>query len=375
MKLLIVIPSLRTGGAERIAALLSRQFAAEHETRIVVFDAANAWFEVGGTLIDLNLPSVLGAGRFFHVFRRAWAVRKQLKSFRPQLVISLSETANFPVAIAAMLSRMWRRTFVSIRAHPGLLSWDTRLVGAVLYRLPVGIVACSAGVADGAFRIYRLGNKRIHTIVNPVEIDDRDVGGQPSSLLFPQVHPYFVAVGRLDCQKGFDVLLNAWRLSQLAATHNLVVLGDGALKGELTSMSKSLGIDGSVHFLGAVRNPFPIVERAEAFVLSSRFEGWPNALAEAMALGVPVISTDCKSGPSELIRSADEGILVPVEDAQALARAMRQLSEDAPLRQRLAAAAKARTAELSPERIAKQWLALADEDGLKRTKDWQKRSE
>jgi glycosyltransferase involved in cell wall biosynthesis len=108
------------------------------------------------------------------------------------------------------------------------------------------------------------------------------------------------------------------------------------------------------------------VKGALAFVLSSRFEGWPNALAEAMALGVPVISTDCKSGPSELIRSADEGILVPVEGPHALARAMQQLSQDEALRRRLGAAAKARMTELSPQRIAKQWLALVDESDATR---------
>jgi glycosyltransferase involved in cell wall biosynthesis len=361
MKLLIVIPSLKTGGAERIAAMLSRQFAAEHETRVVVFNSADIWFEWGGTLVDLKLEAASGMGKLVNLFRRAWAIRKQLKSYGPELVISLTESANFPVMMAAMLSGNCRRTFVSIRAHPQMFAWYVRMAGSILYRLPVGIVACSAGVAEGAVRVYRLSRKRIRTIVNPVEIVDRDRRGRRHVSPAVSAKPYFVAVGRLDRQKGFDVLIHAWQLSGLRASHNLVVLGDGMLRDELTSMSASLGLKESVHFLGAVRDPFPIVRGAVAFVLSSRFEGWPNALAEAMALGVPVISTDCESGPSEIIRNADEGILVPVEDPHAMARAMRELSGDQPRRQRLARAARARTAELAPAKIAQKWLALASE--------------
>lgn len=362
MRLLIVIPSLKQGGAERVAATLSRDFAAAHETRVVVFHSAGIAYEFGGTLVDLDLKATRGVGKVLNGLRRAWAIRAQLKSFRPHLVISLTESANFPVAVAAVLSRYRARTYVSIRSNPKKFPRYLRLVGAAVYQLPVGIVACSAGVAKSAVRVYRIRGDRVRTIVNPVEVaccESAETLRQLSSSAFDR--PYFVAVGRLDRQKGFDVLLSAWKVSGLPASHDLVVLGDGPLKDELTQSAASLGIGASVRFLGGVANPFPIVRTAEAFVLSSRFEGWPNALAEAMALGVPAISTDCQFGPAELIRNDDEGILVPVEDAAAMGQAMRELAADERRRRRLAAAAKARTAELSPHRIAEQWLALAAE--------------
>ncbi len=146
--------------------------------------------------------------------------------------------------------------------------------------------------------------------------------------------PYVVCVARLDIvTKGLDVLLQAWQsllsTQAAAATHTLVLVGDGPDRGRLLQMTRQLGLEGRVHFAGMQANPYPWIRHARLLVLASRSEGLPNVLIEAMALGCMVVSTDCPVGPRELLDGGRAGVLVPVDDAKALGDAMwRALSDD-----------------------------------------------
>ncbi|MBD3756374.1 MAG: glycosyltransferase [Gammaproteobacteria bacterium] len=165
-----------------------------------------------------------------------------------------------------------------------------------------------------------------------------------------------MAVGRLAYQKGFERLLNAF--ADLAPRHtdwSLVILGEGSLRGCLTEQATQLGLDGYVAFPGAVGNVGEWFAVADAYVMTSRFEGFPNTLLEAMAHGVPSVVVDCLTGPRELIETEVNGLLVPEDDPTALITALDRLMVDPDLRMRLATRAIEVRKKYSVEQIAAHW--------------------
>jgi glycosyltransferase involved in cell wall biosynthesis len=148
--------------------------------------------------------------------------------------------------------------------------------------------------------------------------------------------PTIITVGRLVYQKDHDTLLRAFALARSRLDASLVLVGQGPLQDELTTLARELGISDRVIFAGWQQNPFAWMANADLFVLSSRFEGFGNVVIEAMACGLPVVSTDCPSGPSEILANGDAGILVPVGDVHAMADAMCAVLQDGKLRKQLA---------------------------------------
>jgi glycosyltransferase involved in cell wall biosynthesis len=166
-------------------------------------------------------------------------------------------------------------------------------------------------------------------------------------------------MGRLDPQKGFDLLLHAF--SKVASDFpgvSLVIMGEGPERANLETLAANLSLQTRATMPGRVGNPWPVLSHCDVFVLSSRFEGFPNALLEAMALGSAVISFNCPSGPAEMIRDGVNGLLVEPENPDALATAMAQLLNDDVLRNRLAEAAGSDRERYSISRITDQWENL-----------------
>jgi glycosyltransferase involved in cell wall biosynthesis len=195
----------------------------------------------------------------------------------------------------------------------------------VLYPAADAVVAVSAGVADGLVSHAHLRREKITVIHNPIvtpEIAEKATAPLDHPWFAPGQSPVFVAAGRLTVQKDYPTLLRAFAELRQRRAARLFILGVGELHDELVAQADGLGIGADVEFAGFQENLFAFMSRAAAFVLSSAWEGFGNVLVEALACGTQVISTDCPSGPAEILDGGKFGRLVPVGNTSALAAAM-----------------------------------------------------
>ncbi|MCK8503422.1 glycosyltransferase [Myxococcus fulvus] len=246
------------------------------------------------------------------------------------------------------------------REQPRRQLWGLRL----LYPRMQRIVACGHDTARSFQSLVPVPEERLQVIPNFVdgEVVRAAADGPVPDWAGPVFErPVVIAVGRLEPQKGFDVLIRAHALArQQGVDHHLLILGVGSLEAELKALARSLGVESSVFMPGFASNPHALMRRAAVFALSSRFEGLPMVLLEALALGCPVVSTDCPSGPAEVLENGRHGVLVPVEDAPALAQALARAVSDEVHRKDLARKARARAEELSSAKALGAWEALLD---------------
>jgi glycosyltransferase involved in cell wall biosynthesis len=224
------------------------------------------------------------------------------------------------------------------------------------------IVAVSEGVAEDTVRVAGYPRAQISVIRNPVITD-----ALHAQAAMPCPHPWLgadaqaaapviLAAGRLERQKDFPTLLRAFALLHAERPVRLVVLGEGAWRERLAALAATLGVDADVDLPGFQPNPYPFLARTRVFALSSRWEGSPNVLTEAMALGTPVVATDCPSGPREILADGRYGPLVPMGDAPALAAALaRALDEPVP-----SAVLTGAVRDYSAIESARRYLALLD---------------
>ena len=186
-------------------------------------------------------------------------------------------------------------------------------------------------------------------IPNPVTLPDNLVR-------YPGSGTRFVAVGRLDKQKGFDLLLEAFsRIARQLPMCTLVIFGEGPERASLERQARRLGIADRVQMPGVTNSPGDWLSAGDVFVLSSRFEGFPNVLLEALMAGMATVAFDCPWGPAEILRAKDAGLLIPAADVGQLAEALRRVATDQPLRQRLAASGPLVAKQYSKPAVFAQW--------------------
>lgn len=324
----IVLHDLRGGGAERACLRLARGMVASgRQVELILVRREGAYLSeipsgVGLTVLDKpRVSQCIGAlARHFH-------------RTRPKAILSALTHMNLATIAAARLSGSGARLVVSERnqisakAREARDVWQRAVYRAVplAYRAADKVVAVSGGVAADLAHFGRLPDGKIRVIHNPVFDPDIETLSQA-----PLDHPFFetggppiiVAAGRLHNQKGFDILLRAFAMARAQIDCRLVILGDGPERARLSAQAEQSGLGYDIDMPGFCANPFALMARAGAFVLSSRWEGFPNALVEAMACGAPVIATDCPSGPREILQGGRLAPLVPVDDADALARSL-----------------------------------------------------
>jgi glycosyltransferase involved in cell wall biosynthesis len=329
----VLIPTFHGGGAER-AMLLFASGAADRGLAVdlLVCHPDGPLAETVDRRINVRgLGSNRIRGALFPLVR-------YLKENRPAALFTTIQHANMLAIAAQRLSRV--PTKVVIRQSTSHLSEPKKnfvhaaLISLIPWVYPYadGVIAVSEGVRDQLKQVNPSMN--VHVLPNPVlQADFIERSNEPVD------HPWFqhggppviVAAGRLQPFKGFGSLLKAFAKLPRENGYRLVVLGEGPDRERLLSLARELGVSDRFDLPGFVLNPLPYMRRAGVFVLSSEYEGMPNVLLQAMACGTAVVSTDCKSGPREILENGELGQLVPVGDDDALASAIRQALANGPV--------------------------------------------
>lgn len=356
-----MIGSLGSGGAERNLVRLSAALAARGwVVSLVTTDpAVEDFYEVPASVTRVRAdPEAHLSCRWFDVpgqFRRLTALRDCLRQTRPDLVISFLDTLNVSVLCA-----LWRERVpvvvserIDPRYHPVGLRWA--LLRRLTYPRAARVVVLTDDVVHWARRQWP--RWRVESIPNPVV----RIAAADKAAVAKHATCTVLGIGRLCQQKGFDLLIRAFAL--VAAEFpawELSIVGAGRERASLLRLAQSLGIADRVKLNGVVNDTAAALEACDLFVLPSRYEGFPNALAEAMSVGLPVISFDCPSGPSELIRGGVDGLLVPPQDVAALASALRRLMAEPQERARLAARAPEVVGRFGEDMVFDRWQRLVE---------------
>ena len=324
----LFLPSLAGGGAERIFLVLADAFAARGlEVDLVLADETGplrAEVPAGVRVVNLRRRRVMTAVR---------PLAGYLRAARPAGMVTALTHANL-VALAA--TRLVRSdTNVVVTEHNNLTAtqrnsskWQDRLFPTLmrtLYRRADAVVAVSHGMADDIAERAGLPRDSMDVVYNPLRFDAirRRAAEAPSpGTVPPGDGPLIVGVGSLTAQKDFGNLIAAVDRIRRQTPCRAVVAGEGPERAALERLVAERGLGDVVSLPGFVTNPYPLFAAADVFVLSSRWEGLPTVLLEALSLGTAVVSTDCPDGPREILRGGELGDLVPTEDPDALADAV-----------------------------------------------------
>jgi glycosyltransferase involved in cell wall biosynthesis len=324
------------GGVEKMVCNLARGFlqsGLEVDMLLIKSKGAHlAAIPKGARVINLQAPTSLLS---------LPGLVKYLRQERPAALLAAKDRAGRVALLARriaggpdqVLLRLGTHLSQSLQGKTGLQKALRYYPARWLYPWADRIICVSQGVAEDIAAITGLPASKFRVIGNPVLSPKLyDLAAQePEDTWFKEPGaPRIVAMGRLTRQKGYDVLLKAFAELCRQRAGKLLILGEGPLRPQLQTQIQELELQDKVRLAGFKANPYPYLTQADLFVLSSRFEGSPNALKEALALGTPVVATDCNSGPRQILQNGYYGPLVPVDDSPSLARAMQEVLDFPP---------------------------------------------
>ena len=351
-RLALVISSLGPGGAERVLSTMANYWSAQgvDVTLLTLVASDSDFYPLDSRVARVGL-NVAGAstGPLSAIAQnvgRVLALRHALLAAKPDAVISFGDRTNLSVALSLLGTRV--PLVVAERSDPrhqqlGILLESLR---RLLYRNTV-LVVQTESVRKWAVEILRCA--ALHVIPNPVSSDSGSGTATPRAA-------WVVSVGRLTPEKGHDLLLRAFAaIPSRDPLWRLCIAGDGPQRAALLTLADELTIAGAVDFLGTKKPIENLLRQAGIFVLPSRYEGFPNALLEAMANGAPVIAFDCPSGPAEIVTHGVDGLLVRAGDVAALASAIGSLMADAQRREKLGVAARAIARRFALDAVMQRW--------------------
>lgn len=355
----MVIRSLAGGGAELVMSLMCRYWV-EKGIRVSLITSAPASTdayhlppEVRRVYLPFKRPSLFSRLGFPWNLRR---LREALRAENNQVVLSFMDRSNIPVILASRGLGLKVIVAERIDPRPQGRPWFNRALMHVCYPLANAVTVMTENVKREWAETF-LDPQKVHVIHNPVRKCDVDA---PVPEWVPE--KFICCMGRLHPQKGFDRLFNILPdVFKQFPKHKVVILGEGPYRKKLEKQLTALGLTERVLLPGFVPLPHNIMRRADLFVLCSRYEGFPNALLEAMSIGMPVVSFDCPSGPRYLIDHGTDGILVPCGDAVLLRNSICALLADPAMRLIYGAAAKEKIlANCSLPLIMDKWEELID---------------
>lgn len=364
MNLLIFIHSMHSGGAERVTANLASHWAKKgwQVTVVTLTSTAQDFYQLHSAVkriaLDVAGESDNALTAISKNLRRVRALRRVLKQVQPEIALAMMSTANILLALAA-IGLKGMVTVGSERTYPPRMplgrAWEA--LRSHLYGHLHAMVALTEESATWLRQNTRARN--IPVIPNAVSLP---LPIQPPHLPIPELASgqyTLLAVGRLSEEKGFARLIAAFQgLANDFPEWQLVILGDGPDRSALQAQIAFAGLESCISLPGRAGNVGQWYASADLYVMSSRFEGFPNTLVEAMAHGLPVVSFDCDTGPRDIIRHEVDGLLVPSGDVDELKAALRRLMSDEALRQKFGAKAADVRERFSNRNIMSEWEGL-----------------
>ena len=322
-KVALFVPSLRGGGAERVTVELANWLSDNGiVVDLIVCEAVGSYLnEVSSQVRLLNIGEQ-------HVRRAIPYLIRYLRTNRPDTILSVQSHANITMIISRFLSLTKTPVVVSERnstvvLEHGKFRFLKNWLKKLCYRNADRVVAVSEELSFDLIQKLKLHPSRVQTIYNPVNLSNISLKANEKIS-----HPWLnrsdtkiiLSVGRLELQKDFALLIDAIKHLKPKLKCKLLILGEGRLRDELQTKISINKLDDTIELVGFKDNPFPWFAAADLFVLSSKHEGMPNALLQAIALGIPVVSTDCKTGPKEILEDGKWGLLSPVGCRDSLAK-------------------------------------------------------
>ncbi len=322
-RIMLIVPMLHQGGFERICVLTARLLSQIYKVHVVIFSSEDMFYDVSGLhVIDLKLGVVPGKlAKVLNIFKRVRRVRKLKKELGIQISYSFGTTAN----LVNVLSKGKDITWAGIRGYGAL---EERPEMDVICRLADRVVSCTKVMEEDIAKSYSV--KSSATLYNPCNLEEIKRLSEES--ITPEFEEFLrkpgktvVSMGREDDIKGFwHLIKSVYLVRKKVPDVKLMIIGDGVFT-EYRELVGNLGMEDAVLFTGVQKNPFALLARADIYALTSDSEGFPNALIEAMALGLPCISVNCKTGPAEILQNnytecevndrvyaADYGVLAPI---------------------------------------------------------------
>lgn len=383
VRVILLLSSLNGGGAERVAVhLLNRCDPSRIDLRMGLLSRAGAFYSeadparvdvatLGGSLLEFEGHN----SSFYHPHRLIAGadlapvnMARMIRGHRAHVVMSFLKGVSV-LTWAALLGfgedrprwivREGNNTDAVIEdelANPAG-RWFVKRLTRHCYRTADCFLANSHEMAHGLERRLALDHSRMRVIQNPIDVD-KVARLSREALPIAQDRPFIVTAGRLEYQKGHDLLLKAFAASEAARDLDLVILGSGTLEEELKRQAAQLGVADRVKFLGFSANPWAWLSKARLFVLPSRWEGFPSIVAEALACGAPALVTACDFGPAEVVEHGRSGWVVPPEDATAFGAAMDHLLMNDELRATFSANGRERAELFDIDRMVEAYTEL-----------------
>lgn len=374
-KIMFVISTLGGGGAERVASnLLSELSRKDLRLMLVLFNNSfeENIYDLPNTVkvrhIGIKpLGNIIYAGaKFVYIITR---LAKIIRDEKPDSILCFMDYANIIGILSNIIAGSKARIIISVHTSPSLhfrryaRDFFSRIVAVLmklLYNSAASVIAVSEWIGNDLVDNFNIDRAKVVTIYNPVDLKniERLAAQELDHPWYSEDIPVIITAGRLSKEKGMEHLLKAFTIARKKCMLRLVILGAGAEERALRNLSRSLGIDEDVAFLGFMNNPYQYMKRSALYVLPSLYEGFPNVIVEAMACGLPVISTMYNPGSNEIIVHEKNGLLVPVADEMALADAILRLLNNPEERERYVCEARKKVKDYALEKIAEQYVKV-----------------
>ncbi|MFF2497412.1 glycosyltransferase [Peribacillus sp. NPDC058075] len=323
-KVVLLITGLYYGGMERVAFIAHSLLKEQYDVSVVTLYAKEADYKPEFKYIDLNCPPKSNKFlKLLNIVKRTHAVRKMKKEINPDIVMSFGTSANF----ANVSSKGKEKVVVGIRSYDWLTDYFANYsIDKWVYNRADLVVSVSKVIAEKAESVFHIEKSKSKVLYNPYDVEyiRKKAEEQITEIDIPKNGKIVISVGRLVNQKGFNHLIKAFsQVLNDIPDALLLIVGHGDKDSKLRKLISDLGLEDHVVLLGGQDNPYKFMKMANLYVLSSITEGFPNAMVEAMSVGLPVVAVDCKSGPREIlslsnhdkeaqgIEESDYGIISP----------------------------------------------------------------